>query len=364
MEAGKTAAILLFMAHGYRMVTAILNAFFPNKKTPTRDSSWPKVSLLLPLRNEMAQLPAWGAMLPTLMPLLHELIVYDDQSTDGTADWIEIHWQNMPKLKLLKGDSLPAGWYGKHHACHQLALQASGEYLLFVDADVRVDVAFFQKMVQLAASQRLQLLSVFPQQQYGGWSEALWVSLLSHSLLSGIWLPLVQKIHLWQIAAANGQFMLFEAAAYHQNQWHAGARQLLTDDLAIARAVKRAGYTMAVCQASEGLYCRMYGSGMAALAGISRNVVPAMGGWGWASLFLLANAAAWGLVLWDYPQSLPFLCAILLLTRIFVLQASAESVPQQIGLWSVQLFAWPYLWCYGIYAHLTRRIRWKDRPVK
>jgi len=105
------------------------------KKMETQRSlaTAPMVSVLVPARDEVENI------LPCVQSLLSqhydnfEVIVYDDNSTDGTLDKL-LSIQD-PRLKVLKGKDVPPGWMGKNWACHNLAKHAKGDYLIFVDAD-------------------------------------------------------------------------------------------------------------------------------------------------------------------------------------------------------------------------------------
>ena len=348
----------------YRLVTPLLNVLFPVRLAEAAHQSLQSVSILVPLRNEAWQLDALWQSLEPLYAEVHELVFYDDQSTDGTASWLEAKAAVYPHLRVLPGGPLPAGWHGKHHACHQLAGQARGAHWLFLDADVRLEANFLRKCLARLDKRRLDLLSAFPRQQYGSLGEALWVGMMPNLLLSWLWLKGRNHLqHPWA-AAANGQFMLFNAATYQKYQWHAQCKAQVAEDLAIARRLVRSGGRLEVLQATSGLNCRMYRHGSEAFSGLIRNVVPAVGRWPVALLLWLLQGVGWLWLAFEKPQQLLLLFLLLFVSRIFVLLASREKPLQQLLLWPIQQFAWQFLWCFGIYAHLTRRIHWKDRPVR
>jgi len=348
----------------YRLVTAFLNAIFPVRMAKAAHQSLQSVSILVPLRNEAWQLDALWQSLEPLYSEVHELVFYNDQSTDGTTPWLDAKAAAYPKLRVLQGGPLPEGWHGKHHACHQLAEAATGKYWLFLDADVRVAADYLRNCVARLVNRRLDLLSAFPRQQYGSMGEALWVGMMPNLLLSWLWLQGRNQLqHPWT-AAANGQFMLFDATRYRKYRWHSRCKDKVAEDLAIARELLRHGGRLEVLQATSALTCRMYRNGSEAFTGLIRNVVPAMGSWPVALLLWLLQGAAWLWLAFEKPQQLLLLFLLLFVSRIFVLLASRENPFQQLLLWPIQQLAWQFLWSFGIYAHLTRRIRWKDRPVR
>ena len=107
-------------------------AFAPAASAPA--VSAPAVSAIIPARNEEATIARAVASLAT-QPEIAEIIVVNDESTDHTAAVLAQLSAAEPKLRVLAGGPLPAGWIGKNHACWQGAQHATGRWLLFTDAD-------------------------------------------------------------------------------------------------------------------------------------------------------------------------------------------------------------------------------------
>src|SRR6185437_11905331 len=101
------------------------------------DYVWPRISVLVPARNEERAIGACLASLQAQAYPNFEILVLDDESEDETAQIIAKAEMDDPhgRVRLLRGAPLPPGWLGKCHACAQLAGLASGDYLLFTDAD-------------------------------------------------------------------------------------------------------------------------------------------------------------------------------------------------------------------------------------
>src|SRR5207302_6729068 len=111
----------------------IVNAFLLRRPDRTPSTVDKTVSVLLPLRDEAHRVePCLRALLA--QNTVTELIALDDGSTDGTANLVRAVAGD--RIRLVTGKPLPPGWLGKPHACHQLAALASGQVLVFVDADV------------------------------------------------------------------------------------------------------------------------------------------------------------------------------------------------------------------------------------
>src|SRR5512133_404291 len=129
--------VIGFLAFG--LLTALGNSLFIQRlgRKTLQPKQSPFVSMLVPARNEALNIePCVRSLLAQDYPGF-ELIVLDDQSTDGTRSILEKIQKENPGLRILIGSSLPIGWLGKHWACHQLTIAARGEFLLFTDADTR-----------------------------------------------------------------------------------------------------------------------------------------------------------------------------------------------------------------------------------
>lgn len=130
----------LFAFGAIRLAVAFINwlsrpylPVYRSHPNPTK-----RVSVLIPARNEEKNIGNLLSDLSEMENEVHEIIVYDDLSTDNTAEIVRQFAEKNNKLKLLVGKQIPSGWLGKNHACHRLALIAKGDYFLFIDADVRI----------------------------------------------------------------------------------------------------------------------------------------------------------------------------------------------------------------------------------
>src|SRR5262249_44305272 len=111
----------------------------------------PSVSILVPARDEAANIEACVRGLLAQTYPAWELIVLDDGSTDGTGAILARLAADEGRLRVLAGAAVPPGWLGKPHACAQLAAAARGDLLLFTDADVRHAPALVGAAVALQA---------------------------------------------------------------------------------------------------------------------------------------------------------------------------------------------------------------------
>jgi len=197
-----------------------------------RPAQFPRLSVLVPARNEEANIgPCVRSLLAQDYPDF-ELLVLDDESGDQTAQVLASLATSDNRLRVLSGQPLPAGWLGKQWACHQLAQAASGELLLFTDADTRYHPQALSNAVAALLAERTDMLSAVLREEVVSWGERLVVPILVWSIFSFLPLGLAYRLRLPAFTAANGQFLLFRRRAYEQIGGHAAVRQHTTEDLA------------------------------------------------------------------------------------------------------------------------------------
>lgn len=220
-----------------------------------------------------------------------EVIVLDDDSTDGTAAAALAAAGGDPRVRVVHGDPLPGGWLGKAWACHQLGRLGRGRWLLFADADVRWQPDALAAILAHAADRRADVLAVWPTQITRTWAERLVVPLLSFAAVGYLPWPLVHALPWRSLAAANGQCMLFRREAYQAVGGHEAVRATIIEDVALARRAKASGLSLCLVDASGLVACRMYQSWREVRDGFAKNILAGYGGR--VSLLLLATVRHW-----------------------------------------------------------------------
>jgi hypothetical protein len=189
-----------------------------------------------------------------------EILVLDDRSTDGTAALVRRIAGDDKRVRLVTGvDPLP-GWLGKPHACQTLAEHAdlASDVLIFVDADVVLAPHAVAATVALLDSAALDLVSPYPRQLTGTVAERLVQPLLQWSWLTFLPLRAAECSARPSLSAANGQLLAVRRAAYDRAGGHAAVRGEVIEDVALLRAVKRAGGAGVVADGADLATCRMY----------------------------------------------------------------------------------------------------------
>ncbi|HVY68798.1 MAG TPA: glycosyltransferase family A protein [Verrucomicrobiae bacterium] len=251
----------------------------------------PLVSILVPARNEALNIEACVESLMNQNYPNWELIVLDDNSTDGTAELVErgsAKFDGPQKVTLLKGAPLPDGWTGKNWACHQLSLNARGDYLFFTDADTIHAADALSAAARAAVSWRADLLSAWPRFVTKTLGEKLIIPIvvLVGFVFTPHWLvALLQRFpSLARIAGAkftgalgtaNGQFMFFSRRGYQAVGGHEAVRAEIVEDVALGRrmaAQMGQGLRLCVGEAFRFSKVRMYRSFGETWAGFAKNL--------------------------------------------------------------------------------------------
>jgi cellulose synthase/poly-beta-1,6-N-acetylglucosamine synthase-like glycosyltransferase len=315
------------------------------------------VSLLVPVRDEAAGL---AATVPALLRQdADELILLDDESSDGSGPLARSLVAADPRARVISGRPAPAGWAGKSWACHQLAAAASGSLLMFCDADVLLADGAADAVIAEMGTQHADVLSVFPRQVTGTAGEALITPLIDDVLLCFLPFGLL-SVPVPAAATANGSLLVFTRPAYDDLGGFAAVRGEIVEDIAIARRVRGAGLKLGLVLGGDVVATRMYEGYREVCAGMARGLLPVAGG----SRTRLILGAAWHLTAYTLPWGLA------LRRRAWLLPLSlgvAERVlveikTQRRAVWQAVLTPLSPLAAAPIVARGLRRTqRWKGR---
>jgi hypothetical protein len=237
------------------------------------------VAVLLPVRDEVHRVEPCLRSVLAQRGLRHvSVVVLDDGSTDGTADLVRTVAGADPRVRVVTGGPLPEGWWGKPWACEQLAAHAVGaSVLVFVDADVVLGPDAVASSVALLRWAGLDLVSPYPRQVAVTVGERLVQPLLQWSWLTLLPLRVAERSPRESLAAANGQLLVIDTAAYRRAGGHAAVRAEMLEDVALLRAVKRSGGRGTVADGTELATCRMYDGWPALRDGYAKSLWSAFG---------------------------------------------------------------------------------------
>ncbi|MGQ9803534.1 MAG: glycosyltransferase [Anaerolineae bacterium] len=337
---------------------------------------FPRVSILLPARNEEAVI---GECVRSLLAQDYpdfEVLVLDDGSTDGTGDVLATLARADARLRVLEGRPLPEGWLGKHWACQQLADAATGDLFLFTDADTVHRPQALRAGVAAMLAERADLMSAFLRQRLLTWGERLTVPTIFWCFFSFLPIPLAHRIRAPGLSLTNGQWMLFRRAAYEAIGGHAAVRHSPIDDIALGRRVKAKGLRWRVVDAGDHVSCRMYPGFRAAVEGFTKNLFAVFD-------FRLAEYLfvwVWMLLVTAEPLAVCVLWPLGLARSVFALWPALLAVGEMLVLWGIAMvrlrFPWYLMFLYPVSMLLlvfiafrsllwtaTGRAMWKGRRL-
>jgi len=356
--------VILFLA--LRIMVVLFNIITRQWLKKHQPKGNPLVSVLIPARNEEKNI---GRILQNLLDQDYEkieVLVYDDLSEDRTPKIVNDFHRQDSRIRLVEGKYLPTGWLGKNHACYQLAKEAKGDYFLFIDADVIVEKGLIKNTIGHMQKHRLALLSIFPRQIMLTLSERLIVPLMNW-ILVGLLPLLFTRVSPWvSFSAANGQFMLFRADTYRQHLFHEKMKDYATEDIVIARYMKKKGLRTHTLLSRHQVKCRMYRSFREAVRGFSRTMIAFFGGYSLLTL-LYAIITTFGVIpIWvglGIPAAVIYLAATLLI-RILVSIAGKQNVLLNFVTAPLQQMVFLIIAIKAIYNKTRKKTIWKGRLVE
>jgi glycosyltransferase involved in cell wall biosynthesis len=235
-----------------------------------------RVSAIIPARNEEAMIAACVESL-AVQPEIAEILVVDDESKDRTAEIVRELMQQYPRVRLLETGGLPEGWVGKNNAVWRGAREATGEWLLFTDADAVHEPNSATQALATASQNNAAMVSYSPEQVMVKWYEKalipyVYCRLGKHYSFSEVNDPSKSA------AAANGQFLMIRRDVYQSVGGHESVAGEILEDVALAKRVKSAAHRIWFGSGKRIVRVRMYRSYGAMREGWKKNLYPLMGG--------------------------------------------------------------------------------------
>lgn len=236
----------------------------------------PLVSVIVPARDEAANIEACLRSILATGYAPVELIVVDDRSSDETAE-IVARLATRPeaagRLRLVRGAELPTGWFGKPWALVQGYRAARGTLLLFADADTRHHPELVARAVRVLDTEHVALVSVVGRQEMVAFWERLIQPHMFLVLASRIGdLRRVNRTRVEWDAVANGQFMLTTRTAYELVGTHESVRHSVVEDMALAQAYVRHHLDIFLTYGEQYMSTRMYRDLRGIVAGWTKNI--------------------------------------------------------------------------------------------
>ena len=237
---------------------------------PMLPANPPKVSIIVAARDEERAIEAAARSLIAIDYPALELIVVDDRSSDRTGEILDRLHAEHPRLDVVHVRDLPPGWIGKNHALHLGSQKASGEYLLFTDADVVYEPSALTRAVAFCAAKRLDHLTIVPEVP----TKSLFVQF---NMLGGV-VGLFALNRPWRAEATGqhglgvGAFNLVRRDAYAAAGGHAALAMQVLDDIELGRMMGKEGRRQDLLLAQGLIHVEMYSTALEMVRGIQKNV--------------------------------------------------------------------------------------------
>ena len=334
----------------------------------------PLVSVLIPARNEENNIENCLNSLRNQMYKNYEILVLNDNSTDNTGAILNGIAAEDSRVKIINGSPLPDDWYGKPFALHQLSEHAKGEILIFTDADTVHSPASISWAVTNLQKLKADMISGYIGQVFLKFGEVVTVPLMF--FLTGFIIPLFLNRYsktTW-FTAAIGQFIVIKHEVFKAIGGCNTFKKKTSEDIYMARYVKRSGYCTRFLIISEHIKCRMYHGYRNAVEGIGKNIFDFFGK-NTLIIFLMAVAVIFFLF---FPFPLLFLCiatsspwtlSIVIVNILYTLTWIFMFLGQRLSWWYG--FLWPIMFLNLLYMAAWswfrtvsgRGFQWKDRKV-
>ena len=351
VTATAASAGLLILQLGLRRVFAVAPRLKPAQEAPAPDTS---LTVVIPAFNEAHNIAdCLGSVLASAPPCRDwSVVVVDDESTDATVENAIRAGSTASRFRLIKAGPRPADerWVGKNWACSRAVEQVSSDWLLFIDADVRLKPDALQRSLAQAVDEHADLLSLAPRLSCGCLAE--WMVQPIMASLLGLGFPILETNDPESpVAFAAGPFMLFKASTYECIGGHRALAGEVVEDLALARAIKAGGYRLSYLLGLDAVDLRMYAD-LAALwegwtknwfIGLDRDPGKAIGA---ALVVVLMFTAPWLLLLTSLV--LLWLQPVLSVAWLWLMALAGLAIVQQLllRLWTRSTFDVPIRYWY------------------
>ena len=310
--ASSVGALVIFLASVAKLFEALcarrLVRPLPEKDSAGSSLELPKLSVVIPARNEERKLE--GALRTVLgqdYPHL-EAILVNDRTTDGTGHTMEHLTAGRGDATVIQVEELPEGWLGKNNAIHVGTERASGDWLLFTDGDIHFHPAAFRRAIAYAEERSLDHLTLVPELKLSGyWLRGVVAFFYTAFLVHRGYYK--ANIPSSEMGVGIGAFNLIRREAYDEAGGYKALAQRPDDDLALGGRVKKLGLRQELALGHGLLEVEWYASLGEFFCGVEKNSfaalgysvpkvvfyaaeIPALTAWPFAAAFLASGATA------------------------------------------------------------------------
>ena len=327
-------------------------------------TSGPFVSVIVPARDEERSIERTVRSLLAQTWESMELIVVNDRSTDSTGRILAAI--DDSRLRVINGEEPPPGWLGKPHALHQGALQARGEILLFVDADIQYEPDAVAAAVDHLRRSKARMITLLPHLEMHGFWENVAMPQLTLTAFTFLptWLSNLTTYPRLGIGGGTGNLVWRDS--YERAGGHAALKDAVIDDVGLARLLRRSGLRTEVVRSSTQVSVRMYHGLREIVDGFTKNTFAVFG-----RNYLVASVLTiLGLMVnvWPYIAALTgdviaiATVGVITLTRLILFAALRYSLLAALFAHPLCMLVWTWIivrsmWITGV----RKRLMWRGR---
>jgi hypothetical protein len=264
------AAAFLWVAVAIEIGRGVPSMLSLDDFPPLPDAQCPSVSIPVAGRDEAEKLPEALSTFLTLDYPQYEVVAVDDRSVDSTGAILQEAALKDLRLKVFRIDSLPPGWLGKPHALQQAYEKASGEWLVFTDADVHFRSDLLRRSLSLASEKGWEHLTLLGRAKMFGMGETIAMTFFSLGFLMGVRPWRVNDSHS-RTYAGIGSFQMIHRSAYERMGTHQRLAMEVVDDMKLGKIAKDCGVKSGVARAGDAVSVHWHAGVKNMILGTTKN---------------------------------------------------------------------------------------------
>jgi chlorobactene glucosyltransferase len=340
--------------------------------TPVDDAG--KISVIIPARNEEYDMePALRSVLSQEGVEL-EVVVVNDHSTDRTGELADEIMRSDSRVAVLHDPPLTPGWLGKCNAMQLGAARATGDYLLFTDADIFHTPACFATVINEMQRNAYDFISLLPRCNNQSLWENINIPIYFFGVAKLLATPGLESPDSSN-AVASGALMLIKTRIFRDIGGFQGVKDQMFDDVGLARLLKNKNYHIGYRLAPECLHVRLFKNNRDAFWGTTKNILTAVEGHEWLAVPLMLVA-----ILQYWTPVLAVILGVLMPNPLLLLvglgtygiqYASFYTVRRILSFHPLKLLLFPLVALVGtccmvraLYYHMKGAIMWRGRIIK
>jgi glycosyltransferase involved in cell wall biosynthesis len=358
-------ALIILIAWVMALIRTLVNLkLIPSLRADMQPVNEPLVSVIIPARDEAHIIERTVRALLAQTYANLEVIVVNDRSADGTGDIVRaVH---DVRLSVIDGVEPPVGWLGKPWALHQGSRAARGELLLFVDADLIYAPQALAAAVAYLQARGVALLSLFPFLEMRGFGE--YASMPMMPMVFHTFLPtwISNRTRFARLALGGGTGNLVVRELYEKSGGHEALSDAVVDDIALARLIRRNGWTTEIVRAENLVSLRMYRGLREVIDGFTKNTFSALGRNYAAGFIVVAGCIVFHIL----PYALALTgdrismatIAVISVTRLILFRSLGYRLDAALFLHPVMAAIWTWIFIRSIWlTGIRRKVIWRGR---